>query len=530
LVGAESGGTFSLSSSDTTIIATDPGGLRLRVKRRSQTPVLVCATASALPGHRACLTLVVQGPAPVRIEGIASYVRSAAPDSGQFAVFVTAPAGASTAATFRSNDPTKVAVTSTGLVRLLAPTPGTTVCASAVADTTRKACATIVLDAAVQGINVQAFLDASGTTPVTQRSILGGTTAWFRGTIFGGAGVDQRVRWSSSDPTALLFDPATGVAKSQKSGVETFACGWSVYDWSLGLCMGLYMRTPSVTSVAVFNNRIGMLVGETRSASVAFREDPPANAQVTWSTGDPTVLSIAGSGTSATITALKPTSGTVFCATVTKPAAPSYKDCGTVRASTTALAVASSDTLGILTFIGDLAANSVVTELGAVRTNVELIVGWAVRGVSAPQVAFRTNDASAVSIGAITNFSANTGFVRVTPLKNGSFPMICGELVGATHKRDCVTLSITGDANMRVRLAPTWAELAVGERVTLVASVDALRGEPTGVQWSSADPSKVTVTAAGVVTAVATTTGTQVCALTTAYTPGRRACATITVR
>jgi uncharacterized protein YjdB len=75
-------------------------------------------------------------------------------------------------------------------------------------------------------------------------------------------------------------------------------------------------------------------------------------------------------------------------------------------------------------------------------------------------------------------------------------------------------------------VTPATATLAVGESIPLTATVDYGAQAPV---WSSSDPNKVSVTQAGLATAIAKTPGVSVCAGSTAY-PRAIGCATVTVQ
>lgn len=523
VVGSTTAGTFAVKSSDTTVIAPNTDGQSWRVKRRSPNPVTLCATYSALPGRETCLTGMAIGPADIRVEPITTWVRGEASDSGQFAAWVRTPSGVSTAVKFSSSEPSKISVdATTGIMRMLAPTTGTAVCASAVADSTRKACAVVRLDPKVAGVTMAPFLDASFSKPIGQRSVLAGSTTYMKGLAFGDAGIDTRVRWSSSDSTLLRVDAATGaMTASTKTGTEAFVCAWPVARWDAGLCMGAYLRAPSVTYASVTPHRTFMYVGESQQFDAHFAEDAPANATVSWSTSDATALSITPLTTnSARVTALRGGAYAGVCITVAKPGAPSYRDCASVRVENVVVNATPPDTLVAITGLTEKTYYNGPAELGSIMLGTQYQINTMTRAATgAVPLSYKSSDVTAATV---------TSGGLITPLRYGAFPLICAEMTGVPQKWDCITLSITGDANLRIRVAPSAVVMTVGSSLQFGASVDALRGEQTAVSWSSADNSKVTVSASGVVTAVAPTTFTQVCAVVTGT--SRRACSTVNVQ
>src|SRR5512132_51764 len=64
------------------------------------------------------------------------------------------------------------------------------------------------------------------------------------------------------------------------------------------------------------------------------------------------------------------------------------------------------------------------------------------------------------------------------------------------------TFTATGGAATSVAVTPATATVAIGQTVALTANVTVVGGASTAVAWSSSDPSKATVSAAGVVTGV----------------------------
>ena len=79
-----------------------------------------------------------------------------------------------------------------------------------------------------------------------------------------------------------------------------------------------------------------------------------------------------------------------------------------------------------------------------------------------------------------------------------------------------------------ISVAPAAVTLAVGQAVTLVAAVNADAGVATTHTWSTSDATKVTVSTAGLVTAVAATPGVAICATSTVNV-GVKGCGSVVV-
>ncbi|MEA3247618.1 MAG: Ig-like domain-containing protein [Gemmatimonadota bacterium] len=79
-----------------------------------------------------------------------------------------------------------------------------------------------------------------------------------------------------------------------------------------------------------------------------------------------------------------------------------------------------------------------------------------------------------------------------------------------------------------VTVTPSAVTMSVGSTASFTAAVDVSNGAATTVTWSSSDASKVSVTAAGVATAVAATPGVAVCATSTAD-ANKKGCASVVV-
>ena len=103
----------------------------------------------------------------------------------------------------------------------------------------------------------------------------------------------------------------------------------------------------------------------------------------------------------------------------------------------------------------------------------------------------------------------------------------CGDKVTVAGPAVTTTTTAVSKVNS-VAVAPVSATMNIGDKITLIPSVNADAGLATTVTWSSSDATKASVDGSGVVTAVAATPGVAVCATSTVDT-GKKGCASIIV-
>ncbi len=103
----------------------------------------------------------------------------------------------------------------------------------------------------------------------------------------------------------------------------------------------------------------------------------------------------------------------------------------------------------------------------------------------------------------------------------------CGDKVSVTEYTPAPTPAAVLKVNS-VAVAPLSATLNIGQSITLTAAVNADAGVATTVSWLPSDAAKVSVSASGVVLALAATPGVAVCATSTVDS-GKKGCATIVV-
>lgn len=105
-----------------------------------------------------------------------------------------------------------------------------------------------------------------------------------------------------------------------------------------------------------------------------------------------------------------------------------------------------------------------------------------------------------------------------------AFAAACGDKVTVAGPP---TTDTTPKVNS-VTVTPAAVTMAVGQTASFSAAVSVSNGAATTVTWSSSDASKVSVTAAGVATAVASTPGVAICATSTAD-ANQKGCASVVV-
>lgn len=103
------------------------------------------------------------------------------------------------------------------------------------------------------------------------------------------------------------------------------------------------------------------------------------------------------------------------------------------------------------------------------------------------------------------------------------FAAACGDKVNIVQPSTTVTSAVT-----MVAVAPGTATMSIGQTVSFTAVVTATGTAATTVTWNSTDATKVSVSAAGVATAVAATPGVAICATSTVNTSAK-GCASVAV-
>ena len=250
---------------------------------------------------------------------------------------------------------------------------------------------------------------------------------------------------------------------------------------------------PAVRSVLVSPASASILVGATQPLTTTVDAPAGASTAVTWVSESPAIAAVSAQGV---VTGVAPGSAIVRATSVGTPSVS-----GTARIEVTALRSVT---------ITPAATSILTTEQRTLTANVQIEAG-ANRAVT-----WRSSAPTIVSVngaGVVTGVAA--GSATITAL-----------LVADTTVRGTATVSVAAQVRT-VTVAPAIVPLFINGGQILTATVSADAGLPTTVIWRSSNPAIATVSATGLVTALALGQAT-VTALSTADTT-KRGSATITI-
>jgi len=255
--------------------------------------------------------------------------------------------------------------------------------------------------------------------------------------------------------------------------------------------------TVSVTGVTVAPTSAAINVGSTTSLTATVAPANATNTAVTWTSSNPAVASVNGSGL---VTGVAAGSATITAKT---------QDGGFSAASSVTVSNVNVATTGVT-----VAPASTSLTVGATAT---LTASVLPANASNKTVSWSSNNTAVATVngsGVVTGVAAGTATITVTT-QSGGFTASAAITVTSN------TVPTTG-----VAVTPTSASVNVGATTSLVATVAPSNATNKSVTWSSSNPSIATVNGAGVVTGVAA--GSATITATTAN-GGFTASSTITV-
>jgi len=227
---------------------------------------------------------------------------------------------------------------------------------------------------------------------------------------------------------------------------------------------------PPVTAVLVSPSTVALQgVGATATVSAALTPST-ATAALTWSAANPAVATVSGSGTSASITA--------------------------VGAGTTTIAAAAGAVVGTMTVIVTPVVRSVTAPAA-----VALLVGASTR----PTIVI-TADAGASQALTFSTSAAAVATVATDGTINGVSPGTATVTVASaafSTVTTSITVSVSYPVVRSVTLTPANATILRGATRAFAAAVDVDAGTSTAVAWTTSNAATATVSASGVVTAIA---------------------------
>jgi uncharacterized protein YjdB len=362
--------------------------------------------------------------------------------------------GLSTALTWQSQNGAVATISSTGVITGVS-VGSSLITAVSVADTTVRATATVTVVPVVRDLDV---------SPAAV-SMLMGETRQLAATVSADAGLTRAVLWRSGNP-AVASVSATGLVTGITAGTAQITV-IAQADTTQRVTALITVRSPPTVSISP--SSVTMRLGEQRTLSAALQAEAGVNTEVRWRTTNPSIASVSASGVVTAVAYGATTVSAISLADSTRQAA------ATIIVAPAVSSVAITPSASTLV-IGDVRRLS-ATVLGDVGVSTAVI--W------------RSSNPSVASI---------SGMGDVTTLAVGSVT-ITALAAGDTTKR--ATASVTVRAAPTVTVSPNSVALRLGEQRTLSAAVQAEAGVSTEVRWHTANATIASVSASGVVTAVA---------------------------
>ena len=367
---------------------------------------------------------------------------------------VSIESGVSTAVTWRSSNPTIVAVSGAGVVTGVSL--GTvSITAMAVADTMRRAAATVTVTPVIRGITI---------SPSTL-SINAGETETATADVDAEGTLPRTVIWRSGNATIASVSSSgdvTGVAAGQ-----TTVTAISTADTTKRATMAVTVRPAP--AIFVSPQQLRMATGDERTLIATVRVEPGQNNGVRWRSGNPEIASVSQSGV---VTAV-----TIGNATIT---AVSIED--TLRRATSAITVAPSiRSIGVTPSTGNLLIGGSMALVASVVADPGLSEGVYWRSGN-------TSVAFVSALGVVTGVAPGTATIIAIAASD-------------TTKRATVAITVAS-RQVSITVSPSSLPLNLGATAQLQAVVTGDPGIAQGVMWSTSSSAIATVSANGLVTGI----------------------------
>ena len=367
---------------------------------------------------------------------------------------VDADAGALLDLRWQSENPSVASVNSQGIVTGV--TPGnTTIRVNAVGDVRVTASA-------------QLTVSSSGTVALTPSTLSMGTgeQRTLTASVTIEAGLSTALTWRSSNNTIATVS-STGVVTGVSVG-STLITAISVVDSTLRSTAAVIIL-PVVRDLDITPAAATIFKGDTRQLGVSFNADPGVSQAVVWRTSNAGVAAVSSEGLVSGVSAGTAIITAISAADTTKRATSLF----TVRNS-------------VLVSVSPTAAT---IDVGATRTLVATVTSES--GLSTA-VTWRTSNPSVASVSA-------TGMV--SGVAAGTADVIAIAVADTTQR---ATSTITVVPVVRsVSVTPNASALQIGQTVQLVPSVVADAPLSTAVRYRSTNSAVASVSASGLVTALA---------------------------
>lgn len=456
--GTRPGAEVVWTSSAPTVVSVAPGGVLTALSRGTAE---VSAAIASNPSVKSSVAIMVVGASGLRLDTRALSLGEGT--QRRLAATVTYDAGASAVpVTWRSSAPSVALVDNNGLVTALAA--GTAVVRATVAGQADSAFITV----SPQAIGTVTFDSVSSAAMfVNDRRTLSVTVRNPAGAVLTG----RTIVWTSSNSTVATVS-ATGVVTAVGAGTTTIAAetGGRTAEATVTVIDRAASVSLTPSAVRVPRGRTDVLTAIIRNAAGVALTDRRA---ITWTTSSPTIATVNSDGTvtgvangTASITATVEGISGVAAITVVDPVA-------------TVLITPPSVTLSV----------GMTQQVTAAARDAK---GAALTG---RPVLWSSSNPSAVSVSASGVVSAVApGSAVITATVEG-----VDAAATVTVLRPVASVSVT----------PAQTNLFIGRTLQLAASArDAFGTTLTGraVTWASSDPAVATISATGLVTAIATGT------------------------
>jgi uncharacterized protein YjdB len=291
---------------------------------------------------------------------------------------------------------------------------------------------------------------------------------------------NKEVSWSTSDASIVTVEAsASGALTAKVAAVKEGSAKITVTTKDGGktaeCAVTVKKKIFNVTGVSLDKTSASIIVGQTQQLTATVSPDNATDKSVTWSSSNPNVASVDGSGK---VTGKASGSATV---TVTTTDGGKMATCDfTVTQPVTGVAV-DKPTLSMLE--GD---NATLTATISPADATDKEVSWSTSDASVVTVEASASGAATAKVAAIKE-----GTAKITVItKDGGKTAVCA--VSVSKK----IVNVTG-----VSLDKTVASLIVGQTQQLQATVSPDNATDKSVTWSSSNPNVASVDQTGLVTA-----------------------------
>jgi len=294
---------------------------------------------------------------------------------------------------------------------------------------------------------------------------------------------NQTLTWTSSDTSIATVDN-TGVVTGVKAGAVTITATAADGSGKKGT-ISITVTTAKLVQQIVISGQNEIGLGKSVQLAAAVTPAKPANKKLLWSSSDTTIATVNASGK---VTAKKAGTATITAASTDGSAIKGTFSITVMPHAATSVTITGAKVI-------DLAAADKTTQLSAV-----------VNPSDASQLVTWTSGSKKIA-----TVNAATG--KVTGLKAGTVTITAAATDGSGKK---ATYKITVTTLAKSITVSGSTEVATGKKIQLTASVSPATTANKKVTWSSSNTAVATVSAAGLVTAMAVASDTPVTITATA--------------